>query len=74
MTYLPVMEHRHTEGLSLGMCSQVCLESKRIDGWNKRLDSVQGGAWHWCVLSHVTSVVEDTNISKTDEKDSEFIT
>jgi len=54
-TNLPVMEDRHTESLSLGVSSQICLKSKRVDCWNESFDGIQRGAWDGCVLCHVTS-------------------
>lgn len=37
---LPVMEHRQAEGLTLGVCAQICLEAKRINCGYKGFDSV----------------------------------
>lgn len=40
-SYLPVMEDRETEGLSLRVSPQVCFETEGVDGRNKGLDCVQ---------------------------------
>lgn len=37
---LPMMEHGQTECLTLGVCAQICLEAKRINGGYKGFDSV----------------------------------
>ena len=38
---LPVVEDGHAEGLALGVCAQVRLKAKRVDGRNECLDCVQ---------------------------------
>ena len=53
--YLPVMEDREAEGLSLCMCTKVCLKPKRINGRDECLDGIERGAWHWSILCHMTS-------------------
>lgn len=40
-TYLPMMEYRQTECLSLSVCSQIRLKTKRINGRNKSFYRVQ---------------------------------
>jgi len=52
---LPVMEHGQTEGLSLGVCSQICLETERINGGYKGFDCVYRRAGNGCILCDVTS-------------------
>ena len=56
MAYLPVMEHRQGEGLSLCMRAEVRLEAKRVDGRDEGLDGVEGGAGDRGVLGHMSSV------------------
>lgn len=54
--YLPVMEDGQAECLTLCMCPQIRLKTKRIDSRNERLDCVERGTWHWCILGNMTSV------------------
>lgn len=53
--YLPVVEHRQSEGLSLCVCAEVGLEAEGVDGRDEGLDGVERRAWDWCILGHVTS-------------------
>lgn len=52
--HLPVVEDRQGKGLSLGMSTKVCLEAKRVDGWDESFNGVERGAWYGCILSYVT--------------------
>jgi len=52
---LPVVENWQAESLALGVCSQVCLEAKRVDCWQESFDSVQRGTRHRGILGHMTS-------------------
>lgn len=52
--YLPVVEHRQSEGLSLSVCAQVCLEPEGVDGWDESLDGVEWRPWNRCILGDVT--------------------
>ena len=54
-THLPVVEHRQAERLSLSVGSKVSLKAKRVYGWNKRLDSVEGRSRDGGVLGHMTT-------------------
>ena len=64
--YLPVMEHRQGEGLSLCVCTEVRLKAKRVDGRDEGLDGVEGGAGDGSVLGHMSSVArKSANLSKT---------
>ena len=65
MTYLPVMEHRQGEGLSLCVCAEVSLESKRVDCRNEGLDGVEGGAGDRGVLGHMSSVARKSKPNST---------
>ena len=37
---LPMVEHGQTEGLALGVRPQVCLEPKRVNGWDEGLSLI----------------------------------
>lgn len=58
--YLPVVEDRQSEGLSLCVRAQVGLEAERVDGRDKRLDGVKWRPWNWCILGDVTPVPGQT--------------
>lgn len=52
-----MVEHRKTECLAQGVRPEICLEPEGINGWNERLDHVQGRAWDWRILGNVTSEI-----------------
>lgn len=54
--YLPVVEHRQSEGLSLCMCAEVSLKAKRVDGGDESLDGVERRPWNRRILGDVTPV------------------
>lgn len=39
---LPMVEDRQRKGLSLGVSPKISLKAKRVDGWDKSFDGVQG--------------------------------
>ena len=49
-----MVEHGETEGLPLRVGSKVSLKAKGIDGWDERLDSVEGRTRDGGVLGHMT--------------------
>ena len=53
--YLPVVEYRQAECLSLCVCPQVSLEPKRVNSWNECFDDVQWRARDRSILGHMTS-------------------
>lgn len=52
--YLPVVEHRQSEGLALCVRAEVGLKAERVDGGDEGLDGVERRAWNGCVLGDVT--------------------
>ncbi len=46
-THLPVMGHKETESLSLCVCTQVSLKTKRINGRNEGFDYCVEGGLGW---------------------------
>ena len=55
LTDLPMVKYREAKSLSLGVCPQICLKAKRVDGRQESFDGVQRRAWHGSVLCHMTS-------------------
>lgn len=53
-SYLPVVEHRQSKGLTLCVRAKVCLKAERVDGWDESLNCVERRAWNWCILGDVT--------------------
>lgn len=53
LVYLPVVEHRQSEGLSLCVCSEVGLKAERVNSRDESLDCVQRGPWNRCILGDV---------------------
>ncbi len=64
LVYLPVVEHRQSEGLSLCVCSQVRLKSEGVDGWDESLNGVEGRPWNGCILGDMTPVRGEDHIFK----------
>lgn len=54
--YLPVVEHRQSEGLSLCVCAKVGLKAEGVDGRDESLDGVERRPWNRCILGDVTPV------------------
>lgn len=54
--YLPVVEDRQCEGLSLCVCAKVRLKAKWVNGWDESLDGVERRPRNRCVLGDVTPV------------------
>lgn len=54
--YLPVVEHRQSEGLSLCVCAKVRLKAEGVDGRDESLNGVERRPWDRCILGDVTPV------------------
>ena len=57
-----MVEDGETEGLSLRVGAEVSLKAEGIDGWDERLDGVEGRAWDGGVLGHMTPGVGQRGI------------
>ena len=53
--YLPVMEDREAEGLSLCVGPKVSFKAKGVNSWDECFDGVERRARDWCILGHMTS-------------------
>lgn len=56
LVYLPVVEHRQGEGLSLCVRAKVRLKAEGVDGRDESLDGVERRPWNRCILGHMTPV------------------
>lgn len=52
---LPVVEHRQTKGLTLGVSSQIRFKTKAVYRRDESFYRVKRTAWNWSVLSYVST-------------------